>query len=95
MRIIVEDSAKKYLEKSNETEISILLSGCSAWGPAEPQPLVVMGKPLDDIDDYDVYEDNGIKVYVRVDVIAKDDEIKILYKKILFTGSLIAQGIEI
>lgn len=94
MKVLVDDSAKVYLEKNSKNEVTVLVKGCSAWGPSEPQPLVLMGEPQEDIDDYDVYEDNGIKVNVRVDVQAKDDELKISYKKLFFSGNLVVEGIE-
>lgn len=53
-----------------------------------------MGKPEEEVDDFDLYEEKGIKVYVRCDVQTKNDEITISYKKILFKGKLVVQGID-
>lgn len=51
-----------------------------------------MGKPAD-LDDYDEYQSEGINVYVRCDVQAKDDELKIKNSKILWTEKLVVEGI--
>ena len=50
-----------------------------------------MGKPAN-INDYDKYEVNGIDAYVRSDVDAKNDELKIKYSKILFMEKLTVEG---
>lgn len=50
-----------------------------------------MGKPAD-MDDYDKYEVDGIDAYVRCDVQAKNDELKIKYSKILFSEKLTVEG---
>lgn len=52
-----------------------------------------MGKPGEDIEDYDVDPTSGINVYVRVDVQAGDDGIRIKHSKFLFKESLIVEGI--
>lgn len=52
-----------------------------------------MGKPGEDIEDYDIHPVNGINVYVRVDVQAGDDGIKIRHSKFMFRESLIVEGI--
>lgn len=54
-----------------------------------------MGRPLDDMDDYDLYEDNGIKVYVRVDIMSAYNALKISYKKLLFSGALLVEGVAV
>lgn len=51
----------------------------------------MVGKP-DDIDDYDEYKVSNINVYVRCDVQAKNDELKIKYSKILWKENLIVEG---
>lgn len=58
----------------------------------EPQPSVRMGKPEEDIDDFDKYDSDGIEIYVRCDVQAKNDELKVKYSKILWNEKLIVEG---
>lgn len=52
-----------------------------------------MGKPSDELDDYDIIEDNGINVYVRVDVQSGDEGLNISTAKLLFKENLIVDGI--
>lgn len=54
-----------------------------------------MGKPALDLDEYNIINVDGITVYVRNDVQAHDDEIRIKYAKILFKESLIVEGIAV
>ena len=93
MKINLDDKAAKYIKKEGFDDVYVYVKGCSSWGTGEPQPLVLMGKPGEDIDDYDVHPTNGINVYVRVDVQAGDDGIKIKHSKFLFKDSLIVEGI--
>lgn len=51
-----------------------------------------MGKPSE-IDDYDLYQVDGIDAYVRCDIEAKNDEVKIKYSKLLWNEKLIVEGI--
>ncbi len=44
------------------------------------------------MDEFDRYSDNGIDVYVRADVQADDSGLKIAYKKVLFMGNLVVDG---
>lgn len=57
----------------------------------EPQPSVKMGKP-EDIQEYDEYDINGIKVFVKSDVQAKNDELKVRHSKVLWSEKLIVEG---
>lgn len=50
-----------------------------------------MGKPSE-IDDYDLYQVDGIDVYVRCDVQAKNDELTIKYSKLFWNEKLIVEG---
>ncbi|MBC8590949.1 hypothetical protein H8689_07465 [Lachnospiraceae bacterium NSJ-29] len=57
----------------------------------EPQPSVKMGKP-EDIQEYDEYDINGIKVFVKSDVQAKNNELKVRHSKVLWSEKLIVEG---
>jgi hypothetical protein len=50
-----------------------------------------MGKP-EDMEDYDEYKVSDINVYVRCDIKAKNDELKIKYSKILWNEKLTVEG---
>lgn len=91
MKISIDDKTKKYISSKNEDSITTWLEGCSSWGTSEPQPSVKMGKP-EDASDYEVQEANGIKVYVKSDVKAKDDSLKIKYSKMLWVEKLVVEG---
>lgn len=51
-----------------------------------------MGKPQD-TEEYDKYAIDDITVYVRSDVKAKDDLLKIKYSKMLWIEKLVVEGI--
>ncbi|MBC8587913.1 hypothetical protein H8707_06645 [Tissierellaceae bacterium BX21] len=51
-----------------------------------------MGKPEEVLDDFDKYDSDGIEIYVRCDVQAKNDELKVKYSKILWNEKLIVEG---
>lgn len=51
-----------------------------------------MGKPEVDMDDFDRYDSEGIEVYVRVDVQAKNDELNIKLSKLLWNEKLVVEG---
>ncbi len=53
-----------------------------------------MGKPKKDQDDYDLYEVDGIQVFVRVDVEPTDDVIYVDYYKILWIERISLRGIK-
>lgn len=91
MNILVDIKAQKFIQSKGENSLEVWLDGCSSWGVGEPKPSVKMGKPKD-MDDYDKYEVDGIEVYVRCDIQAKNNELKIKYSKILFTEKLIVEG---
>ncbi len=55
---------------------------------------MLLESPLDkNIDDYDLYTASGINVYVDCRIIAKNDTIKIEYKKILFAEKYVVSGV--
>ncbi len=52
-----------------------------------------MGKPEEsELDDFDLYEVDGIHAYVDVGVLTKDDELIVKHAKILFKEKLIVEG---
>lgn len=91
MKVLIDKKAKKFINSKGFNELEIWMEGCSSWGVGEPQPSVKMGKP-EDLDLFDKYEVDGIDAYVKSDVQAKGDEIKIKYSKILFSEKLIVEG---
>lgn len=53
-----------------------------------------MGKPKEDeASDYDIVNQDGINIWVRVDTQVGDDGLKIKYSKFLFKESIIVSGI--
>lgn len=52
-----------------------------------------MGKPKQDIENFTVYEVDGINVYVGNDVQTGSDGIEIKYSKFLFKENIIVDGI--
>lgn len=91
MKVILDPKALKFIKSKGESSVETWLEGCSSWGASEPQPSVKMGKPAD-LEDYDKYEVDGIDIYVRVDVITKNDELKINHSKLLWNEKLTVEG---
>ena len=60
-------------------------------GGAVPQPAVYAGSP-DSPSDYDVFEDNGITVYIRKDVKAEKDTLTVTLVKMLWMETLTVTG---
>lgn len=93
MDIKIDDKAVKLIKKQNFEDVHVYVEGCSGWGPSEPQPLVLMGQPKQDIESFEVHKVDGINVYVRHDVQAGRDGIQIKYSKFLFKENIIVDGI--
>lgn len=93
MKIEIQDKVFKFLEKKGENALNIKVKGCSAWGIGEPQPVVELGKPKDE--NFTLYNENNIDVYVENSVKAKDDTIKLKISKILFKEILVVENLEI
>ena len=93
MKVIIEPKAKKYIKSKGEDSIKLWLDGCGSWGPSEPSPSVEVGKPEDDvIEDFDLYEVDGINAYVDVGVLTKNDELIVKHAKVLFKERLVVEG---
>ena len=91
MKVLLDPKALKLIKSKGENSVEAWLEGCSSWGPSEPQPSVKMGRP-EDLEEYDKYEVDGIDIYVRADVITKNDELKINYSKLLWNEKLTVEG---
>ena len=91
MEILIDKKAKNFIKSKGEKAIEVWLEGCASWGPSEPQPSVRMGKP-ENIEEFNLHKVDDIDVYVKSDVIAKDDELKIKYTKILWKERLTVEG---
>lgn len=93
MKVILEPKALEFIKSNGEDSVEAWLEGCSSWGTSEPKPSVKMGKPKD-LEEYDKYEVDGIDIYVRADVITKNDELKINHSKLLWNEKLTVEGME-
>lgn len=54
---------------------------------------MTLGKPKENIDDFDLYEVNGVNVYVTVAANTKAGELTVAYRKILFSEKVIVEGL--
>ncbi|MDO5716856.1 MAG: hypothetical protein Q4Q17_03545 [Tissierellia bacterium] len=59
----------------------------------EPQPTVSLAAPKMNQDDFDKYNVDGIDVYVVCTAQAKNDTLSIDFKKVLFGGKLVVEGL--
>lgn len=92
MKIVLDNSAMKFLDKKAANVLTVSVIGCSSWGPGEPQPTVLLEAPSDP-EDFDKYEVNGKTVYVLCTLHAKNDELRIKCSKFLFVEKLIVEGL--
>lgn len=93
MKIEIQDKVFKFLEKKGKNSINIRVKGCSSWGVGEPQPVVMLGNPKDE--KFNLYNQDGVDVYVENSVKAKDDILKIRISKILFKEILVVENLDI
>ncbi len=94
MKIIIDEKARKLLEKNKTSAIYVFLGGCRSWGGGViPQPAVNVGTPKD-TDSYNTFEVDDITVYVRKDTKTKNDELTISTVKILWIDNLTVEGME-
>ena len=93
MHIIVEKEAAEYIrEKSNDNSLLIMeLRVKSGWCSVN-QLSVKMGRP-DNEKAFNLYEVNGIDVYLLRTLNIPKDEVKISLKKILFIKNLEVKGV--
>ena len=91
MNIKIDSKAEKFIKSKGENSIEVWLEGCSSWGVNEPTPSVRVGKPSN-IEDYNHYQVGDIDVYVKSNVIAKDDELRIKCVKLLWKEKLVVEG---
>lgn len=94
MKIVIDPRVVELVRKKNQDSLTIWMEGCGGWGGGGNQPFVKMGKPKKDQDDYDLYEVDGIQVFVRVDVEPTDDVIYVDYYKILWIERISLRGIK-
>lgn len=91
MIVTVDEKARAFLAKHGDNTVYAYLGSCRTWGGAVPQPAVYAGSP-DSPSDYDVFEDNGITVYIRKDVKAEKDTLTVTLVKMLWMETLTVNG---
>ena len=94
MKVIVTDAAKEYYEKHKMEAIRAEVIACSSWAGVVNRPSVLVGIPRHDQQYYD-FDVDGVKVYVKKDVIAKDDTLTIDFAKFLWNEGLVLEGAEV
>ena len=96
MKVVVDPKVVNLIRKKGKDSITIWMEGCGSWGGSAEQPFVRMGQPIKDRDDYDAYDVDDITVFVRVDVMPKEnDTIYVDYYKLLWMERMVLRGIKI
>lgn len=93
MIIKIEEKALKYLLQKNKDSILIDMKRGSCWTGGSI-PYVAMEKPKN-LEDYNSFDVDGIKVYVAKRIKARNNEIRIVLNSLLFIKSLEVMGVEI
>ena len=91
MTVTVDEKARAFLAKHNETSVYTYLGGCRTWGGVVPQPAVFAGSP-DSLDDYDTFTADSITVYVRKGTQTENGSLTVTVVKMLWMDSLAVEG---
>lgn len=91
MKVIITEKAKEYIEEHKMEAVRAEVVACSSWAGVVYRPSVLVGIPSDD-HNYTEYNVDGVKVYVKKGVEAKDDTLKIDHAKFLWNEGLVLDG---
>ena len=91
MTVLVDEKARAFLAKHNESAVHAFLGGCRTWGGVVPQPTVYVGSP-DSSETYDTFTVDGITVYVRKDTKTENGTLTITVAKMLWMETLAVEG---
>ncbi|HYF82398.1 MAG TPA: CC/Se motif family (seleno)protein [Clostridia bacterium] len=96
MNIIIEKDAVEYIKKHSEDN-SVILHIQSTGGnccASVQSPAILLGKP-EKAEKFDLYSVDEISVYLRKDIQAKNDGIRIFIRKFLWIKDLAVDGMRI
>ena len=95
MEVVINDAAKDHIhEKGKDNTITItMINVGSGWCPTV-EPSVKMGKPVEN-SGFNMYDVNGIAVYLEEGIKSRRDKIEISMGKFLWRKHLNVDGISI
>ncbi len=93
MNVIVDEKAKKEIEKKNANSVYCYLKICRSWGGTTVEPTVLVGEP-NSPDQFEKLSDNGITVYVHKDAPCPSGTLKITVGSFLWFEKLIVEGMD-
>lgn len=91
MKVKVDEWAKAKILEQNVKSVHCFLHVCYSWSGQSVQPTVFVGSP-NKPDRFDVYEDNGITVYVQKDLEIPSSELLITTANFLWFEKLAVKG---
>ena len=91
MKVKVDEKAKAKVLETNVKSVHCFLHVCYSWAGQSVQPTVLVGSP-NQLDRFDVYEDNGITVYVQKDLEIPSDTLLITTSAFLWFERLVVVG---
>ena len=91
MKILIDEKAKRFLNKKNNNIITIDVKGCSSWSGVL-KPMASWGRPLD-LEKYTLENVDGIDVYVMNGINAVNDTVNVSTMSFLFIENLVVNGI--
>lgn len=91
MKVKVDEKAKVKILQENVKSVHCFLHVCYSWAGQSVQPTVLVGSP-NQLDRFDIYEDNGITVYVQKDLDIASDELLITTATFLWFERLAVKG---
>ena len=92
MKILIDEKAKRFLNKKNNNIITIDVKGCSSWSGVVLKPMASLGRPLD-VEKYTLENVDGIDVYIMNGIKAVNDTVTVSTMSFLFMENLVVNGI--
>lgn len=92
MKILINEKAKKLLEKRNSKVVTIEVKGCNSWGGMVFKPLASVGKPYN-AENYTLECVDGVDVYVMKGIKAINDTVEVSTTSFLFMENLVVEGL--
>ena len=92
MKILIDEKAKRFLNKKNNNIITIDVKGCSSWSGTVFKPMASLGRPLN-VEKYTLENVDGIDVYIMNGMKAVNDTVTVSTMSFLFMENLVVNGI--
>lgn len=94
MNIIVSDKLREYLINKAISDVTVQKVSMKACCGTPSLPTVLEGRPKAEAN-FEVYNADGLKVYLQKDIRVKRDTLRLDLYGFLFTKEIVVDGVEI